>query len=278
MDIFTKLKKEPRIIVAVVNFITFFLPWLSVEGTASSSVFGQEVSGGASASYTGFSIVRESAIGFLICLIPLLLIAVAFIKQISQYLKYIYLVLPIISLILMFSIVFFLGGVNAQAGGMEIDMNFNRLVGFWLALVCNLAIIVYTLMRDYNISSGEDIKKGIQNLNVETITSQVSDVAKDISGNMQKNIFVECPNCKSKVMKGKKFCSKCGTKIEEELEYEQETEVVCPKCGKNVEKNAKFCSNCGAEVNKKIVCKNCGREFKQTENFCPNCGTKKEDE
>ena len=49
---------------------------------------------------------------------------------------------------------------------------------------------------------------------------------------------ITCPNCGTKLQKGSKFCSECGTKIEN-------AEYICKNCGSKMSADGKFCSNCG---------------------------------
>lgn len=48
-----------------------------------------------------------------------------------------------------------------------------------------------------------------------------------------------CPNCKTELPAGQKFCAKCGKGVEAQA---------CAKCGAKLEPNAKFCGGCGAKV------------------------------
>lgn len=54
------------------------------------------------------------------------------------------------------------------------------------------------------------------------------------------NAPMECPNCKSPIAPGKKFCESCGAKVEQPL--------VCGQCGIPLLPNAKFCESCGKVV------------------------------
>ena len=249
MNVADKLKKEPRIIIAAVIFLSFFLKWISIE--VSYDVVGYE--GGAAASISGFGIMDYSVFGIAFYAIPLAIIVTAFVDQIEQMRKYIYLALPAVELILMFMIGTIVGkGYRAESGyGDAVEIEIIRQIGFWVALAGNIAIIGYTLMRDYNIRSGEDLKRGISSIDVGNIASQVSDAARDI----QQNVFMVCPDCGNRVTKGKKFCSKCGhpfsgseaEKIKQQESVKQQ-ENVCPNCGSKVGKNAKFCPECGEKI------------------------------
>ena len=52
----------------------------------------------------------------------------------------------------------------------------------------------------------------------------------------------ECPNCKSKLNAGVKFCSECGTKIE------VVKNKFCTECGAKLLLKDKFCSKCGTKA------------------------------
>lgn len=55
---------------------------------------------------------------------------------------------------------------------------------------------------------------------------------------------VECPNCQAHNPAGAKFCSSCGTK----LEQAQPATLVCPNCNAENVPSAKFCSECGTAL------------------------------
>lgn len=55
---------------------------------------------------------------------------------------------------------------------------------------------------------------------------------------------VECPNCQAHNPAGAKFCSSCGTKLEEA----QPATLVCPNCNAENVPSAKFCSECGTAL------------------------------
>lgn len=49
----------------------------------------------------------------------------------------------------------------------------------------------------------------------------------------------------------------------------------CPVCGQECASGAKFCSNCGTKLEQKIFCSNCGAQLDPGAKFCSNCGTKR---
>lgn len=54
---------------------------------------------------------------------------------------------------------------------------------------------------------------------------------------------IKCANCGTVNDIGKKFCSECGTKLEEEVTNTR----YCGSCGAEVEEGLKFCGECGAK-------------------------------
>ena len=284
MNIIDKLKKEPRMLLALINFISFFFPWIAVTAMASAEVMGETVGSNADTSMTGFGLTTYSMVGIIFYLIPIILFVIPFIKQIENAARYLYLLLPVIALILMFTIGAFVSSVggSASVAGMEYSTEVDRLVGYWIALICNIGIIIFTLMKDYNIKSGEDLKKNLQNIDVENLTTQVSEMARDIGSNVQKSMFVECPQCGNKVAKGKRFCAKCGTAMIEETKAAANKNIMqCTSCGTQMGKGTKFCPNCGSKVEQepqKLKCSNCGCELEKNTKFCPECGTKTSEE
>ncbi len=76
------------------------------------------------------------------------------------------------------------------------------------------------------------------------------------------NLF--CPECKTKLQPGAKYCFSCGRKVE--------TGKTCPDCGTSLPEGAKFCFNCGKRII--TICPNCGTELASGAKFCSNCGNK----
>lgn len=59
---------------------------------------------------------------------------------------------------------------------------------------------------------------------------------------------MNCPKCNAELRPGARFCTKCGTKIEEQ--------PVCTKCGAPLKPGAKFCTKCGTKVQTAPVVEN----------------------
>jgi len=56
---------------------------------------------------------------------------------------------------------------------------------------------------------------------------------------------VVCPSCGKANAVGIKFCSECGTKLEEQLPPQSK---FCPSCGTSVVEGVKFCPSCGTKI------------------------------
>lgn len=102
--------------------------------------------------------------------------------------------------------------------------------------------------------------------------------------------FVLCPQCGEEWPEGKKFCAKCGAKLEiKQQRVVPEGMVVCPQCGALCQAGKKFCTKCGSKLNSQDaanmqsdttdpnICRNCGAPLKPGKKFCTKCGTAREE-
>ena len=74
-----------------------------------------------------------------------------------------------------------------------------------------------------------------------------------------------CPNCGARLDQGVKFCTECGTKVQNTNSHafsksRQETEesyTNCPNCGAVINSFSACCRNCGTELYKKVQATAC---------------------
>jgi|GEM_PF-425303 len=93
---------------------------------------------------------------------------------------------------------------------------------------------------------------------------------------------LKCSNCNAEVPSGTKFCTECGTAIEEIPKDTEEMYkgVICPKCYTEVPSGLRFCTECGTKVEavtsstQPTTCPNCYAEVPSGVRFCTECGTK----
>jgi membrane protease subunit (stomatin/prohibitin family) len=78
---------------------------------------------------------------------------------------------------------------------------------------------------------------------------------------------VICPNCKSNVAGGQKFCGSCGQTL-------VPPKAKCVKCNEEINTGLKFCPECGAKQSIEIICSGCGKKLDTGLKFCPECGAK----
>ena len=116
-----------------------------------------------------------------------------------------------------------------------------------------------------------------------------------------------CVKCGAVLEEGHKFCTVCGTKVEEEpaapvyeepaapayeepvtppyeeVHIPEVTVPTCVKCGAVLEEGQKFCTVCGTKVGEEpaapvqhmqsLTCRSCGAALEEGQKFCTKCGT-----
>lgn len=63
--------------------------------------------------------------------------------------------------------------------------------------------------------------------------------------------FITCTNCNAKVQTGKKFCTKCGDRIEEKVvnnDLKELNLIKCLSCNTEIYPGKKFCTKCGKSL------------------------------
>lgn len=82
-----------------------------------------------------------------------------------------------------------------------------------------------------------------------------------------------CPNCERIVDDTTVFCGDCGTRIDP-LEDVDEGSIRCSCCGAKNSKEKRFCIKCGQKLEEMIRCPHCGVKLPSDARFCEECGTK----
>lgn len=225
-----KILKNINSIIAVLAIIMWFLPMFRLKAyeigysnapTASGfAVFtGMEFSDG---SETGMNLSS----GFLF-LCPLMLVLSNYVKKLEKLKRYSIFVAPVGGVLFLF-----LTKLSVQG---SLNMSVGASIGFWLYLLLNVLLLI---LAYFQFKSIELDKEQIQKI-VEGASAKFEDASQSLLG-------ATCPGCGNKVMKGKKFCSKCGAKLPEESV--SSNKMTCSGCGKTVSKSSKFCPNCGKTI------------------------------
>lgn len=106
----------------------------------------------------------------------------------------------------------------------------------------NAGIELYEMVRNEQVMQ-EDLVNLFDNM-VE-LDKTIYELNLKVEKIQSKNsIKCECGNI---LKDNSKFCSQCGKKIEEEVEFE-----ICEFCSSEIRENAKFCVCCGNKVSKNI--------------------------
>ena len=202
------------------------------------------------------------------------------------------------------------GGADAvakQSGASSLELSPG--LGFWLMLAVWIAIIGWTLIRDFAINKAlkeKGLKGAISDIASQTMNATNLDTETDSNvdfGSVASNITdfvsglsdtgkVSCPSCGKKIRKGDLFCTYCGAKTEnkdesQNLGSKQNERITvseyiksikdytCDNCGEKVTGNDKFCPSCGKPVIFKVTpetCDKCGNTLTSGYTFCPSCG------
>ena len=321
--------KEPRIYLCILVYLLGFLPYMSAD--VGMSIMGMDAS--SSADVNVYTVLMHTFSGYIVLLLPIVMLVFEFLLSEKVRPRIIYMICGILGVICLFLSTALYINIGASGGNeyaqMEMDTTYK--IGFWLELLTFLAIVVITAMKDFSLNKNTIQEKGFSNALKDatsqmaseaiSVTNEIKTISKDdfnldsvkdidISGMKEKvaNALpkVTCPNCGAEVLKGKKFCAKCGTKMEireepvsnvvakgetgavpkmnkakSEMTVSQVLarvkDVACENCGTKVGAGIKFCPDCGEKIVIKIPPKNCVKCNAQLvvgRKFCPDCGEK----
>lgn len=148
-------------ILCVIAIIAMFLPFISIE-TSASGGFGASVKSDPY-SYNGFSLITEGSLfGILTALCIVIIIASTYVPQLKQYRKFVLAgsaVLGIICLIIVpNNIASTASAANNAVSGIakvDVDTNINLLIGFWIILLCYIAILAVAVIQFFGLKGNK---------------------------------------------------------------------------------------------------------------------------
>lgn len=140
-----RVKKNPRVIMAVANIIFLALPW--VEAEANVNILGYGASAGSTVS--GFDCIKEGGFSMiLVLLLSCAFILVEFIPNLQSKQKVIYLIGSIAGIILSIIASSAGGDVDTQTVEGVLNVEIGRKIGFWLEILCFAVIGGYTVKKE----------------------------------------------------------------------------------------------------------------------------------
>ncbi len=83
---------------------------------------------------------------------------------------------------------------------------------------------------------------GVGRAVADTMSNMTNKIMEDFAGEET----LECPNCRTKISKGQKFCGECGENLESIFDNSKRM-ITCTNCGTQ-NTGAKFCINCGNKL------------------------------
>lgn len=301
--------KEPRIYMCIAFFVTLLFPWMKVESKAAGVEAG--------AAMNGFDVFFHSIFGILLVLVLAALLVLELAPQIQMKMSIFYLAGAALGIILTIVLCFTAKGgaaMGAEAGadiagsaGVKTDSSSSMQIGFWLQMAIYLAMIAFTLIKDFAVNKDALKEQGIKGVFTEVAGSVTKDFTEtagkfNVPNSISDMVSVSCPNCGASVIKGKKFCNKCGQRIPDTQHgaaFPQNTQVVsntADKAGavpisrpsapaKEAKKHklqpAKAAEQTTADMMtvreyidamQEVLCGNCGEQIPGGIKFCPNCG------
>ena len=299
--------KEPVFWMFVAAMILQAFTWASYGNTTTVdfSEFGEDAfSTSMGVDIMGFDFLVHSVCGYITMVFPILALIYDFLDRANVERKIVHIVGSLLSIVGMvtsyLAVVQWATTGDANYGEVETSSTIDLQIPFWLEILVFVGIIVVTLVKGYGISKEDIANRGVKAVVSEVAENVVKDTARlaqDPQGYMaagtvpQAKSTQACPSCGNPIAAGKKFCAKCGTKIEVPQvqnaprqttsmmtvsQYIQKLKTVpCQKCGSTIGSTLKFCPNCGSEVIVYIEpdnCTECGEKLIKGKTYCANCG------
>lgn len=316
MKIVERFKKDWRMGLSIINFIAFFFIWFSFKVTSNSEDLSSL--GDYKTKFNGFTMLGLSPVAIAVLLIPVVILVLTFVDyKLGEVRRYLFLGLPVLSVIVMFVTRGLATAGFSMAGGgiseifdsvdMDVKMTIHFGAGFWIALGCNVAMLVFTIVKDFGKAHPADLKGAVRQVSgiARNFGENVSAFAQNVSGDPAAKYMATCPNCGNRVKAGARFCVKCGSPIpepkpeqktesqpEQQLRPQQELQPQMqsqpqqelqtkPQSQLQPQPQKKTCKHCHAELEEDaLYCIVCGTpvEVEPQPIVCPNCGTENKPE
>lgn len=302
--------KEPRVYMCIAFFLTLILPWMKVE----SKTEGVDAMGVA---MNGFDVFFHSIFGILLVLVLVALLVLELAPQFQMKMSIFYLAGAALGIILTIVLCFTAKGgaaMGAEAGaeiaesaGVKTDSSSSMQIGFWLQMAIYLAIIAFTLIKDFAVNKDALREQGIKGVFTNVAGSVTKDFTEtagkiNVPNGISDMVSVPCPNCGAGVMKGKKFCNKCGQRMpgaQSRVDSSQKPLTASESADKAASvpvsktltaakavRHEKLQSAAAAGQAaagmitvreyiaglQEVPCENCGERIPSGIKFCPNCG------
>ena len=170
---------------------------------------------------------------------------------------------------------------NADTFSGEFKMNSG--IGFWLMVVVWLALISWTLIKDFAITKETLEAKGVQGV-LSSVKLQTLEAIE-----LEDDGLTEESNLHENDSKTGGLATKTVSKIVDSAsKLLSEDKRVCPSCGRNMIRGNKFCTFCGERVGTSsertktvfefvreksaIICESCENIIDGNYRYCPDCG------
>ena len=199
-------------ICCVVALIGLFLPFISVEITATASVMGISASaGGEATTFIGFAIISSGGfLGLLMELCVILIIASTYVPQLVQYRKPIATAGSVIGLICLFIVPGIItNSVSQEESGegfsASVEANSTYLFGFWVMLIAFIVMIATSVIQLLNLKGNKVFNMiNEQNGSSEPVSMPNinTDKLKEMAQNAAEKVANAAANVKDKVAAG----------------------------------------------------------------------------
>ena len=149
-------------ILCVISIVAMFLPFISVEASVSASVGGFSASASSGETVlNGFTLTTDGGLfGILLDLCIVIIIASTYVPQLKQYRKFVLAGSAILGIICLILVPTNIANALSAAGGaagssVKVDTKFTMLIGFWIILICYIAILAVAVIQFFGLKGNK---------------------------------------------------------------------------------------------------------------------------